>query len=201
MAQQAAAAARRCVCKPAPTARSARGARAAAQACRTAGACSAALPLGASKSCALRAALSSSVTGVGRNVASARLPRKHARVEEAPPHRAVPLQSGSASAPGAAAGVSCAMLAAAARGAPARAAPVRLSAPRHCASTLPRARQRGAPCRAGSKPADAPADAYAALAGRSVLRATDGSPVEVASLWDTSSQDSVALVVFLRSFG
>jgi hypothetical protein len=92
------------------------------------------------------------------------------------------------------------MLAAAARGAPARGAPVRLSAPRHCA-TLPRAAQRGAPCRAGSKPSDAPADAYAALAGRSVLRATDGKAVEVTSLWDTSSQDAVALVVFLRSFG
>ena len=92
------------------------------------------------------------------------------------------------------------MLAAAARGAPARAAPVRLSAPRRGA-TLPRAARRGAPCRAGSKPSDAPADAYAALAGRSVLRATDGSAVEVTSLWNTSSEDSVALVVFLRSFG
>jgi len=90
------------------------------------------------------------------------------------------------------------MLAAAARAAPAgrRAAPAPRSlgpAPRLCAA------RRGAACRAGSKPVEAPADAYAALAGRSVLRASDGSSVELTSLW--SPTEGVAVVAFLRSFG
>ena len=90
------------------------------------------------------------------------------------------------------------MLAAAARAAPAgrRAAPAGRSLV--SAARLGAAR-RGAACRAGSKPVEAPADAYAALAGRSVLRATDGAAVELTSLW--SAERGVAVVAFLRSFG
>ena len=60
----------------------------------------------------------------------------------------------------------------------------------------PAARPR-APTRLGA--AAAPLDrAHERLAGVSVLRAADGAPVDVTSLW---SSDQRAVVAFFRSFG
>lgn len=61
-----------------------------------------------------------------------------------------------------------------------------------------RCSQRSVAIRAAARPADAPADAYAALRGCTVLRAADGAPVSVTSLW---GPDQTAVVCLLRSFG
>jgi hypothetical protein len=73
------------------------------------------------------------------------------------------------------------------------AAPLRAVAPRRAARRAPRLA-----CASGSKPRDAPASPYDALQGRRVLRATDGQPVPITSLW---SDDQAAVVTFFRSLG
>ena len=67
------------------------------------------------------------------------------------------------------------------------------------AAFSPAARPR-APTRLGAaSAATAPLDrAHERLAGVSVLRAADGAPVDVTSLW---SSDQRAVVAFFRSFG
>mmetsp|Transcript_27411 Transcript_27411/g.89726 ORF Transcript_27411/g.89726 Transcript_27411/m.89726 type:complete len:109 (+) Transcript_27411:162-488(+) len=47
-------------------------------------------------------------------------------------------------------------------------------------------------------PDEAPPDAYEALKGKTVYRATDGESLDVTSLW---SEDERCVVAFMRSFG